>query len=350
MSKIEWTDETWNPVCGCSKVSPGCDNCYAERMAYRLACMGQEKYRYVTCNPNIERPLKPGGWTGEAFCDEKALEIPLHWRNPRQIFVCSMGDLFHKSVPFEFIDKVMSVIALCPQHTFQVLTKRPERMLEYIDGLSQDSQYRGNILNFDAIQVGQRWPLKNLWLGVTAENQEQADKRIPILLQIPAAVRFVSIEPMLGAVDIERYVSLREKCFGKKGCGFIGISKEFVNPKKDGAYRCPKCKKNHSFLILDSVDWVIVGGESGPGARYCSVDNIRGVVNQCQAANVPVFVKQIHMWQNPINRSLLFETVSEAKLRIGEHVPKRVLVKDINLFPKDLQIREHSDHPKGGVK
>lgn len=123
-TKIEWTDETWQPVVGCSKVSIGCAECYAERMAYRLACMGQKKYQAVISTDG-------GVWNGKIFCDESVLDKPLHWKKPRMIFVCSMSDLFHPSVPFEFIDKVMAVIALCPQHQFQLLSKRPEIALKY---------------------------------------------------------------------------------------------------------------------------------------------------------------------------------------------------------------------------
>ncbi len=262
-TKILWTEETWNPVVGCSKVSPGCDNCYAERMAGRLACMGQIKYMGVvlpkvgTGTIKYNKPAKYlQKWNGKTHCDEKALEIPLHWRKPRQIFVCSMGDLFHESVPFEFISRAMDTILECPQHTFQILTKRPERMRDYF--LDAD-------LNGDWTMIED-----NVWLGVTAENQEMADKRIPILLQIPAAVRFVSIEPMLGAVKFSR---LHQFC-----------------PTHDfpGGFCCSKCKD------LKGVDWVIVGGESGPGARFCEQSWPIDIVEQCRDANVPCFVKQVH--------------------------------------------------------
>jgi len=206
-----------------------------------------------------------GKWNEKTHFVELALEKPLHWKKARRIFVCSMGDLFHESVPFEWIDKVFAVMALCPQHTFQVLTKRPARMAEYIDSLDQDCQYRGKILDFDAIQVGSRWPLENLWLGVTAENQEMADKRIPILLQIPAAKRFVSVEPMLGPVDLEALA--------------------FITPLK------------HKLL-----DWVIIGAESGPNRRKCECEWVDGLKIQCQQAGVPVFVKQIHY---PLSKELI---------------------------------------------
>jgi protein gp37 len=177
-----------------------------------------------------------------------------------------MGDLFHESVPFEFIDKVFELIYWhCEQHTFQILTKRPKQALKYHHHRKPKTR-----------QGYRYWP-ENLWLGVTAENQEMADKRIPILLQIPAAVWFVSIEPMLEEIELP-----------------------------------------------DHLHWVILGGESGPGARYCSIDNIRGIVQQCRAAGVAVFVKQIHLG-------------TAKKFRLS---------KDINQFPEDLQIREYPNVPR----
>ena len=156
MSKIPWTDKTWNPVAGCTKVSAGCDNCYAERMAVRLAHMGQEKY--ATTINMIDGKWQ---WGGRPFCDEKALEIPLHWRKPRRVFVNSMCDTFHEKVPFEFIDKMFAVMALCPQHTFQVLTKRLEQMLRYLTD-----------------------PLRRaMWHSAVCRTVEAFEKRMPALEQ-----------------------------------------------------------------------------------------------------------------------------------------------------------------------
>lgn len=290
MSKIAWTNKTWNPVVGCTKISSGCDNCYAERMAVRQSYMADARLLKNYSQLNIITAMAYGKainkktrkWTGKTGMNRYHLNKPLHWKKPLMIFVSSMGDLFHESVPFEFIAKVTDVIRKCPQHTFQILTKRAQRMHDYFHHIMPD--------HFPPeMQV-----LKNLWIGVTAENQEQADKRIPILLQTPAAVRFVSIEPMLEAVDIKKYVSLRMRCFGKKGCGFTGPSDEFVNPKRDGAYRCPKCRKTHSYFITNSLDWVIVGAESGPGKRYIKSAHIHDITCQCKAAGVPCFVKQLH--------------------------------------------------------
>jgi protein gp37 len=198
-------------------------------------------------NPQYLRKTDARGkWTGKVECCDWLLDKPLHWRKPCKIFVCSMGDLFHQAVPTEFIYKVFDVMKSCPQHTFLVLTKRPQRMSpEPKDGIC--------II------------FKNIWLGVSVENQKRADERIPILLQIPAAKRFVSIEPMLGLVDLER-----------------------------GRY----------FLTEPGprLDWVILGGESGPKARPMNPDWVRSVRDQCKAAGVPFFFKQWGEWYPCIDR------------------------------------------------
>ena len=247
-TKIEWTDESWNPVAGCSKVSDGCKNCYALRMAYRQAAMGNENYRNVL----KQKGIYPAAWNGKTVCIESKLTEPLHWRKPRKIFVCSMSDLFHESVPFDFIDRIMAAMVLCPQHTFQILTKRPERMLEFFS-------FTGRIKEWE-------WPLPNVWLGVTAENQEMADKRIPLLLQTPAAKRFVSIEPMLGAIQMSYDV--------------------------DDGYSQPWSWLSDDWGNKDTLDLVICGGESGTGARPMHPDWARSLRDQCEAAGVPFFFKQ----------------------------------------------------------
>ncbi len=314
-TKIAWTDETWNPVVGCSKVSAGCLNCYAEKMAGRLANMGQGKYvPVVTDRWATEGLVYNGEWNGEIRCDETALNKPLHWRKPRRIFVCSMGDLFHPSVPFDFIDKVMAVIAVCQQHTFQVLTKRPERMREYFSDIKTPINITGVVSQNTGITIdlGRFWneagqPLKNLWLGVTAENQETADKRIPILLQIPAAVRFVSVEPMLEGIK--------------------------TNPWSIGL---PSAEEWHPQL-----NWVIIGCESGPKRRPCKLEWVRDLVNQCKAAGVPVFVKQLQLpklpkgnwWGNvPKMRDKHLDALLDQCPNYVSHNPAE--------WPEDLRIRE----------
>lgn len=208
-SKIEWTESTWNPVTGCTKISEGCQHCYAERMARRLYAMGQEKYKncfMVTMH-------------------EDCLDEPLSWKKPQIIFVCSMSDLFHKDVPDEFIIKVFEVMNKAYWHTFQVLTKRAERLEQIAPKLS--------------------WT-KNIWLGVTVESDNQK-KRIPYLIRTPAHIKYLSIEPMITEI------------------------KE---------------------LSLENINWVIVGGESGPGARPIQEDWVTSIRDNCIAHEVPFFFKQ----------------------------------------------------------
>lgn len=281
-SAIEWTDASWNPVVGCSIVSPGCTNCYA---------MG-EAARQVRCAAGTKRDTHYAGttkivngkpvWTGKvALAPDHILTLPLRWKRGRKVFVNSMGDLFHENVPDEWIDKVFAVMALSPQHTFQVLTKRAERMQTYftaphpatnvnawharaceaIDALYPErtaSSVRGKV----TLATGR--PLPNVWLGVSTERQQEADERIPLLLQTPAAVRFISAEPLLGPVDIDcPSIDWMEY---PEGNGIVG----------------DKLK----------IDWVIIGGESGPGARPMHPDWVRSLRDQCAAANVPLFFKQ----------------------------------------------------------
>jgi protein gp37 len=234
-TKIEWTDQTWNPVTGCTKISEGCAHCYAKRMSKRLA----GRCGYPEAPHNFDVTLHPD-----------RLDEPLRWRKPRRVFVCSMGDLFHEDVPFGFIRRVFwTMWHWSSIHIYQILTKRPHIMLSFFDYLQGTDG--GDLIG-----------LPNVWLGVTAENQEQADKRIPILLQIPAAVRFVSVEPMLGPADLS----------------------EWINPQGATARDDPA---RYSLL-----DWVICGGESGPGARPMHPDWARSLRDQCQMAGVPFFFKQ----------------------------------------------------------
>ncbi len=230
-SKIEWTDATWNPVRGCSRVSEGCRNCYAERVAARFSGPGEPYHGLAV--------MKPDGphWTGKVKLPADHLTDPLRWRTPRRIFVNSMSDLFHEAVPQEWIARIFQVMAQANQHTYQILTKRPQRMLEIMRDLTDHS----------TMFMGK--PLPNVLLGVSVEDQANADARIPLLLQTPAAVRFVSYEPALGPVDFS----------------------EFLERTKIGP--------NHI------LDWIIAGGESGPQARPAHPDWFRAVRDQCKAAN-----------------------------------------------------------------
>ena len=296
-SKIEWTDATWNPIRGCSLVSAGCENCYAMKMAHRFSGPGKPF-------DGLTRLGKHGPvWTGDVRLVPEVLDQPLRWRKPRQIFVNSMSDLFHKDVPNEYIAAVFGVMAAAPQHTFQVLTKRPDRMSEWSEWVGASSECRSDasdrvvtdmfgvpelnnyLTRYDRetdeggsegfydhlIEEPPEWPLPNVWLGVSVENQEAADKRMPLLLQTPAAVRFVSAEPLLGPVDLSRWV-WGNRCPDRQ---------------------CSDSTWDHACQLGEQrLHWVIVGGESGPGARPMHPDWARSIRDQCVAAGVPFHFKQ----------------------------------------------------------
>jgi protein gp37 len=268
-TKIEWTDATVNAVNGCSVVSPGCTNCYAMRLA-------GTRLKHSASRSGLTIDTKAGPvWNGITRLNETALMQPLRWKRPRRIFWNAHGDLFHDSVPDEWIDRCFAVMALTPQHIHQVLTKRPERMRAY---LSDDATI-GRIANavqplrtdrrpvgpLPHLNGGERWwPLPNVWLGTSVEDQSRADERIPHLLATPAAVRFLSCEPLLGPIDLGQPIE--------------GLP------------------ANHWFTWLDKLDWVIVGGESGPGARPMHPDWARLIRDQCAATEVAFFLKQWGEW------------------------------------------------------
>ena len=220
-TQIEWCDATWNPITGCTPCSPGCEHCYARRMLARhLPGMGHS------------------GDPGEVTFHSDRMEVPLHWRKPRRVFVCSMSDLFHKDVPARWVRTVFSFMARAPQHTYLLLTKRAERARSWFG------------LNNAFGQIPE-----NVWLGVTACNQAEADAKIPVLLQTPAALRFASIEPMLGPVDLDRWLRVRRAGY------------------------------------MPALDWVICGGETGAGARPMLDWWAMAVMRQCLATSVPFFYK-----------------------------------------------------------
>lgn len=278
-TKIEWADRVWNPITGCSKISEGCQHCYAERMSKRLA---------GRCGYDKDNPFKV------TFHKDK-LDDPLRWRKPSRIFVCSMGDLFHKHIPEIEVLQIFSIMAECPQHTFMVLTKRPERMEEILTSptVSDDVWLRTSTGINDEKST---WPLPNVWLGVTAENQARADERIPILLQTPAAKRFVSVEPMLGPVDLNRYLYPQRLCDGH------------------AAWQCDdECPRR------PGLDWVICGGETGPGARPVHPDWARLMRDQCVAAGTPFFFKSWGDWSNQHQSA---NTVDLSRLKSNQAVAK----------------------------
>lgn len=288
MTSIEWTEATWNPIAGCSVLSPGCTNCYAMRTAARLGRIEATAPVYA----GLTLPSKAGPvWTGKVAVNEKAMLEPLRRRKPTMYFVNSMSDLFHESVPDEVIDRVFAVMALCPQHTFQVLTKRTARMREYVGrtGVAgNDRSYPGHsiMVAMDALSRNKwpdlQWPLSNVWLGVSVEDQKRADERIDDLEATPAAVRFLSIEPMLGRIDLSRWLVCPN--------ALDGLS---MDPST-GAYEC--CTNCDWTGVIGSIDWVIVGGESGPGARPMHPDWTRSLRDQCADAGVPFFFKQWGEW------------------------------------------------------
>lgn len=282
-TNIEWTDRTWNPIAGCSVISSGCDNCYAMRQAYRIEAMGTVKYQGTTHKNASGRTL----WTGKINFDEKALLKPLSWKKPSHIFVNSMSDLFHKNVPDEWIDQVFAVMALCPQHTFQILTKRPERMREYINSKPMDSinSYAGLYQHWDKI-TETAWPLQNVWLGVSVEDQETANKRIPFLLDTLSAIRFISAEPLLGSINLNR---IHESYTGYDGLHTQSWESRLYLHRSKG-------QTADHLDNFPKLDWVVVGGESGPNARPMHPDWVRSLRDQCQEAEVPYFFKQWGEW------------------------------------------------------
>lgn len=297
-TRIEWCDEVWNPVTGCTKVSEGCRHCYAETMAGRRMPAGGFADRVF----------------GEVRCHPDRLTQPLRRRKPRTVFVCSMGDLFHEAVPFDFIDQVMDVIGANIEHTFLVLTKRPLRMAEYF----KERPELGRCWSLDRGALPAA--LDNLWLGVSVEDQATANERIPLLLATPAAHRFVSYEPALGPLDLVQ-----------------ATGNTSFDPGGDFP---PDC-------VLDQV---IVGGESGPGARPFDVAWARSVIRQCWRGMVPCFVKQLgRLPYSEIKESGWWPLEKDGKRTgsapcdggRGKHA-------DPNEWPADLRVRELAWGSDGG--
>lgn len=289
-SKIEWTDATWSPVLGCNKVSPACKHCYAEPITHRLAK-----------NPNAKIAKAYAGLTNEngrfsgisRFLPDR-LSKPLKWKKPRKIFVNSMSDLFHEGLRNEEIASVFAVMAATPRHRYQVLTKRPERMVEWFHWVEEREKHGRELFPSDSPEWrirqmlyacamrhtylpphhGGPWPLPNVWLGVSVENQEYADRRIPLLLKTPAAVRFLSCEPLLGPIDLEPFITSADS------------NGEPSGPRCDDDGRCV-------------IRWVIVGGESGNAktVRPMHPNWARDLRDQCQEAGIAFHFKQHGAWK-----------------------------------------------------
>lgn len=313
---IEWTGATWNPLRArnlqtgrvghyCVKVSPGCTHCYAEKWNRQGRGKNGTKLAYT-----VENREKL-----DLFLDEKILTAPLRWRKPRMIFVCSMTDLFGDWVSDEEIDEVFAVMALAPRHVFQVLTKRAERMRQYVSEPGRLSEVieAAARLSFDEVSIAgrsgeplagttlvmsddpedpeirvaaPRWPLSNCWLGVSAEDQQRLDERVPELLTTPAAVRFVSAEPLLGPLDFDGGVW--------DGPGYLrGWHTEPEHGRHDPeTHNCLDCPQPVQ-IENPKLNWVIIGGESGPGARPMKIVWARDIVRQCREGNAACFVKQL---------------------------------------------------------
>ncbi|MEG4497005.1 phage Gp37/Gp68 family protein [Microcoleus sp. F10-C6] len=304
---ISWTDETWNPLVGCSKISAGCSRCYAAEAAKSARLQQFPQYQKVS------------DWDGTIEFVENQLLKPLSWRSPKKVFVCSMSDIFHANVKDEWLDKIFAVMAIASHHTFQILTKRPEQMREYFQNNPWERIYQ--LIDSDSKTFPtQKYPnlgilldslekmvstsfLPNIWVGTTVENQKTANDRIPHLLQTPATKLFLSCEPLLECVSLDQ---------------------TFTN--SDG----------EQSTWLSSIDQVIIGGESGPGARGCELDWIRFMVNQCQrASDVAIFVKQLG--SNPIQTACYIHGVvaTYQKLKLKDKKGGT-----IDEFPQDLRIRQ----------
>lgn len=354
VSAIQWTDRTWNPVRGCSVVSPGCVNCYAMKQAHRFSGPGGA-YEGLTKLAERSGPQ----WTGKVAAVEDHLLDPLKWRTPARVFVNSMSDLFHEDVPDEFIDRVFAVMALAPQHTFQILTKRADRMRSYCASdetlgrfirliaemrtlnphvkITQDCRHKADGLN--------GFQLENVWLGVSVENQKYADERIPQLLQTPAAVRFVSAEPLLGPVDLTRLWRPEHDVFinAVRG-GHSSKPGEYI-----AAANWPKDINHETHL-----DWVIVGGESGTAARPFDIAWARSIVKQCSDAGVACFVKQLGAWPFrdwPSEEGLPLTVTTRGSK--GRRVKGRPFISfadkkgaDMAEWPADLRVRQFPSVPR----
>lgn len=289
-TKIEWADATWNPITGCTKVSPGCDHCYASTLAERFRGTPDHYFEH-----GFDVQLRPD-----------KLDQPLRWTKPRRVFVNSLSDLFHDDVPDEYIARIFAVMALAPQHRFMVLTKRHGRMRSLLNG----ERFKDEVLTQIAFAAAQHdlgwpppqgydWPLPNVWIGVTVEDQQRADLRIPALLDTPAAVRFLSCEPLLGPVNLAR---------------------SWLGAKMDQGPCDPR------------VDWVICGGESGPDARPMHHDWARVLRDQCQAAGIPFHFKQWGEWvpegQTPEETTIPARVLMDEAtgcMRLGKKVAGREL-------------------------
>lgn len=312
-SKIEWCDASWNPIVGCSAVSAGCANCFAIQSVARVAACQGANSAYHTLTMVHDNGRRD--WSGDLKFFEDRLDQPLRWRRPRKIFVNSLSDLFHPGVSWYTLDRIFATMAQASRHTFIVLTKRPEFMRAYLTDEGTPHRIAGELVARgrsdtafhvtkdldlgDGVVSAKRWPLPNVWMGVTVEDQKAADERVPLLLQTPAAVRFLSVEPMLGPVIFKKAIHY---CI-TPGCtyeimtdnpvGHCGTAFEHRDPARASVY-CPTC--GYLVKVRASIDWVICGGESGDKARPMHPDWARSLRDQSVAVGVPFFHKQNGEW------------------------------------------------------
>ncbi|MCM2472118.1 phage Gp37/Gp68 family protein [Rhizobium sp. CG5] len=317
-TKIEWTDATWNPITGCSLVSPGCTNCYAMKLA-------GTRLKHHPSREGLTKDSKAGPvWTGEVRFNEQWLDQPLLWTKPRMIFVCAHGDLFAEGVTDAWLDQIFAVMALSPRHTFQVLTKRPERMRAYLSNPETVQRVYDLVMDMvvvdgvkailttprthDVAPAGNKvmlglWPLPNVWCGVSVEDQKRAVERIPVLLQTPATIRWISAEPLLGLinlttidVDNDSFVdALNIRLWGDEIENWQGTEQDWETSFMDW-YNLAEMP-DPELEILPRLDWVVVGGESGRAAHPMHPDWARSLRDQCAAAGVPFLFKQWGHWR-----------------------------------------------------
>ncbi len=307
-TSIEWTDRSWNPVRGCSRVSPGCDHCYAMRQAHRFNTSSPKSpYHGLT----VLRPKdakRPGvDWSGRVRLVPDMLSEPLSWRKPQRVFVNSMSDLFHEALTNEEIAAVFGVMAAAPQHTFQVLTKRPKRAAAWFKWIKDQEEHDGGPscaqicalmaanrgADVDWLGVSARWPLPNVWLGVSAENQETYNERVPVLVhQCAAALFWVSAEPLLGPLQL-------------RGTGHIHLG------------------------------WIVVGGESGNGARPFDTDWARSLIAEGRESGIPIFVKQLGA-----RPGFPIETLEDLQALQAKRELKQRKWNEPHHWPADLRVRE----------
>ena len=340
---IGWTDATWNPITGCSMISAGCTHCYAQTLAGT-----RMKNHWSRRGLTRKTPSGPV-WNGEVRFNRKWLDQPLHWKKPRMVFVCAHADLFHEAVDDEWIDMVFAVMVMSNRHTFQVLTKRATRMRGYLSSTDTVGRVASLVAELSTKLYGKSSTriehredgmtglvLRNVWLGVSVEDQANAERRIPLLLDTPAAVRWISAEPLLGPIDLTR-LKTEELTW-----------QDALNGRAHSA--------QSTWRYEPKLDWVVVGGESGRHARRMDLQWVRKVVGECQAAQVPVFVKQLGRYPGEICKPVDATDLERANWKRngwthvisgeGEQWNRDLRLKDKkgsdpSEWPDDLQVQEY---------